>query len=73
MASSKDDQKKIDVELSTSESEKLARTAKQLNMPPEEIARLALSDLLTQSIDDVRRVTEYLKLKKQAQERHPTE
>lgn len=69
MSSPHDDSARIDVPLTPAEREALNRVARHLKVSPEDLARLTLEDVLTQSTDDLRRTVEYLLMKKRDQER----
>ena len=51
---------KISVDLSQNEAERLETTAKRLGILPEELARVALADLLGHPEEDFQRVTEHV-------------
>jgi len=49
---------KLDIELSPAEEQRLRQEAERLNITPEELARAALSDLLSERDEDFRIATE---------------
>ena len=49
---------KLDIELSPAQEQRLRQEAERLNITPEELARAALSDLLSERDEDFRIATE---------------
>ena len=49
---------KFDIDLTTAQAERLRQEAERLNITPEELARAALSDLLSERDEDFRIATE---------------
>ena len=51
---------KISVDLSKNEAERLEKTAKRLGVPPEDLARAAMADVLGHPPEDFQRVAEQI-------------